>query len=257
MKELRVHVERAVRPVRASNRRKDRMREELLAHLAGVFEQERARLGDEDAALREALRRFGPAQELTRELQATVPRLERRVFMPLPSLGAMEELMARRDGESPRRHALRMAVAVTLGMTVLETVVMACAATAQGGPPGVARLLLFAGAATALFVGANALCFTLMGHVMHEALYKGGGGQRSWRRALLCAGAASVVGAISALGLARLINWQARVPVFTWSHWPAVLGIALGTPLGLILATILSAPDVRRRQQWTCLRIDG
>ena len=41
MKALRIHVERVVRPIRASNRRKDRMREELLAHLVGLFDEER------------------------------------------------------------------------------------------------------------------------------------------------------------------------------------------------------------------------
>jgi hypothetical protein len=39
---LKVVVERAVRPVRAGARRKDRMREELLAHLVCIYDQERA-----------------------------------------------------------------------------------------------------------------------------------------------------------------------------------------------------------------------
>jgi hypothetical protein len=45
MTALREHVERAVRPVRALVRRKDRMREELLAHLASLVDEERARCG--------------------------------------------------------------------------------------------------------------------------------------------------------------------------------------------------------------------
>ena len=40
MKALRVQVERVVRPVRASSRRKDRMREELLAHLLRLYDEE-------------------------------------------------------------------------------------------------------------------------------------------------------------------------------------------------------------------------
>ena len=46
--QLKVIVERAVRPVRASTSRKRKMREELLAHVGGVFEEECARLGDDE-----------------------------------------------------------------------------------------------------------------------------------------------------------------------------------------------------------------
>ena len=40
--QLKIIVERAVRPVRASTSRKRKMREELLAHVSGVFEEEAA-----------------------------------------------------------------------------------------------------------------------------------------------------------------------------------------------------------------------
>ena len=52
--ELKIIVERAVRPVRASTSRKRKMREELLAHVSGVFEEEEAKLGDGQAAFLEA-----------------------------------------------------------------------------------------------------------------------------------------------------------------------------------------------------------
>jgi hypothetical protein len=54
--QLKVIVERAVRPVRASTSRKRKMREELLAHVVGVFEEECARLGDDRAALERTAR---------------------------------------------------------------------------------------------------------------------------------------------------------------------------------------------------------
>jgi ATP-dependent Clp protease ATP-binding subunit ClpC len=56
---LKIIVERAVRPVRAGIARKRKMREELLAHVVGVFEEEVARLGDERAALQQTALRFG------------------------------------------------------------------------------------------------------------------------------------------------------------------------------------------------------
>jgi hypothetical protein len=59
MKELMVHVERAVRAVHASRARKRRMRQELLAHLTNLVEEEKARGGGEQEALARARQRFG------------------------------------------------------------------------------------------------------------------------------------------------------------------------------------------------------
>jgi hypothetical protein len=75
--ELKIVVERAVRPVRATFNRKRRMREELLAHLVATFEEEAGKLGDEQAALRQVKQRFGDPNELTSELQQAVPRWNR------------------------------------------------------------------------------------------------------------------------------------------------------------------------------------
>ena len=56
---LKVLVERVVRPLRASLSCKRKMREELLAHVTGVFEDEEARLGEAEAALERTAQRFG------------------------------------------------------------------------------------------------------------------------------------------------------------------------------------------------------
>lgn len=77
LRELKIVVERAVRPVRATIARKRRMREELLGHLAAIFEEERQKAGDEQAALDQARRRFGDPRELTEQLQQAVPRRDR------------------------------------------------------------------------------------------------------------------------------------------------------------------------------------
>jgi hypothetical protein len=71
-KELKIVVERAVRPVRATMARKRRMREELLAHLVSIFEEEVEH--DEQVALDQVKRRFGDPKELTGQLQQSVPR---------------------------------------------------------------------------------------------------------------------------------------------------------------------------------------
>jgi len=83
MKELMIHVERIVRPVRA-DWSKARMRRELLEHLEAAFEEERGRGLDERAALVEAKRRLGEPADLTRELQGSVSRFERLAVTPFP-----------------------------------------------------------------------------------------------------------------------------------------------------------------------------
>jgi hypothetical protein len=113
MKELMVHVERAVRAVHASPARKRRMRQELLAHLTGLVEEEQARGGDERQALARALQRFGDAADLSRDLQASVPRLERW----------LSKLVYRGPGESGLRYGARIAAlsaaTVFVGLNVL------------------------------------------------------------------------------------------------------------------------------------------
>jgi hypothetical protein len=71
--QLKIIVERAVRPVRASASRKRKMREELLAHVSGVFEEELAQVGDDRAALERTALRFGNPAEVTGQLQESVP----------------------------------------------------------------------------------------------------------------------------------------------------------------------------------------
>jgi hypothetical protein len=85
MNELMIHVERIVRPVRATQRRKLRMRRELLAHMLAAFEEERHRFpGDERGAIEQATLRLGEPAELTATLQRTVPLVERVLLARLP-----------------------------------------------------------------------------------------------------------------------------------------------------------------------------
>ena len=102
MKALRVQVERVVRPVRASSGRKDRMREELLAHLLRLYDEELSRSGNPETATAAAISRFGDAAQLTRELQDSVPAYERWGMTDIAPRGRAK----RRVGESPL-HYLR------------------------------------------------------------------------------------------------------------------------------------------------------
>jgi hypothetical protein len=57
--------------------RKRKMREELLAHLVSIYEEEMQKVDNQQAALEEAKRRFGDPGELTTQLQQAVPRWDR------------------------------------------------------------------------------------------------------------------------------------------------------------------------------------
>src|SRR5262245_27787122 len=114
--QMKILVERAVRPLRASAACKRKMREELLAHVVGVFEEE-AKLGDEPAALARTQERFGQAAELTGQLQASVP--------PSDRVERFAENLFGGSGESVLRLAARFAALcgaagfVILGIAIL------------------------------------------------------------------------------------------------------------------------------------------
>ncbi|MFO1020412.1 MAG: hypothetical protein U0903_06920 [Planctomycetales bacterium] len=76
-RQLKITVERAVRPLKTWDNRKYEIRRELLGHLTAIYQEELTRCGDEHAALSVARSRFGATEELTQELQRGVPRIPR------------------------------------------------------------------------------------------------------------------------------------------------------------------------------------
>lgn len=96
--ELMLHVERIVRPVRASQRRRLRMRNELLAHLQAALAEELRRLPDDElAAIENAKQRLGEPVELTKRLQQTVSLWERVLLAKAPLGRRVDELERRMD----------------------------------------------------------------------------------------------------------------------------------------------------------------
>lgn len=105
MEALRIHVERIVRPIRAGGLRKNKMREELLAHLDHRVAEARSRgMQPEDAAAY-AIAQLGEADALRAELQQTVPAIERMAFVRLPLKGGVDQWFDKRAGESVFRYA--------------------------------------------------------------------------------------------------------------------------------------------------------
>lgn len=126
MRHLRAHIERIVHPIRATEGRKDRMREELLAHLSVAVAEERARGAGDTAATQRAIERLGEPDAVRRELQDSVPAWERALFRPLPfhdRMNAWDHSYDRREGESVLRHAARVTLPIILCIVLWLVVV--------------------------------------------------------------------------------------------------------------------------------------
>jgi hypothetical protein len=244
MNELMVHVERAVRPIRASSRRKDRMREELLAHLTTLYQEELARLGDERAAREQAFLRFGNPADLTRELQDSVSFAERVAFV-------LERWVGWRAPETAARWMFRLAIQMFLLSAVLSALVSANLKGLDGpGPNLAARLRLWA----AFLVVAHADVFFLgvLYFKMRDALCGGLGMRRSWPRAAGFGGLSALVVLASGLGFTLL--GLGGVPV-SLELLPLWFPFALLAPLCSAVGGLVYGPAEIRHTEWACLDI--
>jgi hypothetical protein len=209
--QLKIIVERAVRPVRASGARKQQMREELLAHVAGVFDEE-ARLGDELAAVERTALRFGNPAEVTNQLQES-----------LPARDAVRRFWEGRPGEPAWRTAIR--VAWVSGTFALLLAAFLLAPLTVGSVGGWSREALILSLCAVLTIPAWLSGLVFLTSFMEKALYGPAG--RSWLKvALLVAGS----------WLCMLL-WFAA---WSWPFWSAVW--ACPKPGAIVLAGFVIVP---------------
>ena len=231
--QLKIIVERAVRPVRASSSRKRKMREELLAHVSGVFAEETANLQDEQAALARTQERFGQAAELTSQLQDTVPTSD--------CVGRFVEYFEDfRPGESTLRRASRHALLMFLVFGTLVLAVFTVQNRFSEWP-------LIPAAAVLVF------CFTFMSNWMRDALYGPAG--RSWLRAVLVGGAS----AFPIPGVTFTVCWlhSGEVWVSLVSVQSLLPGAVLLTWVPVTITAYLADKELRYRREWESLQISG
>jgi hypothetical protein len=230
--QLRIIVERVVRPVRASMSRKLKMREELLAHVSAVFEEEAARLGDEQAALERTAQRFGNPAELTGQLQMSVPTSDflQRFF----------EGMALRTDESMLRRAVRFAV-VTF---------FVCAVYLLPAFFGQSRLtewpLIMACAITVFY-------FAFHSDLMRQALDLDGETGRLWRRAAIIAAASSFLISGVTIGLVLTLSGDGRSSL---TDVLPLLPAAVLTPVAFVVPVDCFAAESRSHREWMSLHIN-
>lgn len=116
------HVESIVRPLRATQRRKLRMRRELLAHLQSALAEESPHHPTESAALDAAKSRLGTPADLTAQLQRSVPFLERLLLAHFPAPRALtrwEALTAKKWAPFSASQQILITLA-TVGITLVS-----------------------------------------------------------------------------------------------------------------------------------------
>ncbi len=254
MKQLMIHVERAVRPVCAEESTKCNMREELYAHITSICEQELEQADDEQAAIAQACRRFGQPADLTRELQRSVSRLERAV-------ASIDRWVGQRKHETKLRHASRIVGTSLLFFTLLSVVTLGGVhvLSVAGIGPSANRVSLefalqvrFIVALGCWFI-ANVAVFTLISHAMCRQLEAGLLQPRSWRVASgLCVLAAlTVFGTGWGFLLIAPIDFGISLTLL-----PGWLAVTCLTPLGFAVLARLAAIEAVRSRPWSSLILD-
>ncbi len=234
---LKILVERAVRPVRASRTHKRKMREELLAHVTAVFEEEAARLGNEAAALDRTGQRFGNPKELTIPLQESVPAGDR-----------IARFLEGRPGESALRAAVRLA-GLSTALALIIFVALLFAGAALNVWPTEA-LLLCVSSLLALPLYLFSLAF--LADWMRQALYGPAG--RSWLKVALVAVGWWLLTLLVLAGLPLLHGIRPSdsdhvVAVVMATSW-------VGNPLLPFCLAHSSAVRIRDHREWASLRIE-
>jgi ATP-dependent Clp protease ATP-binding subunit ClpC len=236
---LKILVERAVRPVRASIARKRKMREELLAHVSAVFEEE-IKSGDDTAALARTEQRFGVPSELTRQLQSTVPAADR--------VNYCIETFA---GVPTRESALRR------GARYAGTIGVACAIFLAFWIPLVGRsedwlsLPRLPSLLAPAFMAFLTFCATLLEASMRRALFDPRG--RNWPRAVATGIATWLLVPTSVLAWYLAMGGDIAA---IFREVQVLFVSSLLAPVALLIVVYACITEIRYLEEWASLRID-
>lgn len=256
MKALRQRVEQIVRPLRASLRTKDRMREELLAHLEALYAQHLQRAGDETKALDEARRQLGDPAQLTAELQDSVPKLEQWAVQPVPG----SHWARRRPQESLRGWALRTTTAGSLASAIGMILVVMTLVVCEQRFDRVQRVAPFLLAMPVVVWGSLLSLYGCCELIRRQL--PGDSAERSARvRHMRIAGIALLYMSSAAIAptlLALVFHVTIAEPIVTIQQ-EALICLGWALTMGIILA--IQARDwaaaVRRHQRWDSLELES
>jgi hypothetical protein len=239
---LRTLVERAVRPVRVPGVLKMKMREELLAHVTAVFEQELASDSDESLAIARTAERFGDPRALTSQLQASLSRWQ-------VVWGYVEKWFSYSPIEFQPRAAARYAFGASAMTAVVMLIAFAVVKVVAPNPEHANPAFAFEPyafvAGTSLFGGG----YLFLGLWMHGALT-----HRHW----LKAGGIAVLSGL----LVPTITFAVQISVNGAPHTSLHTAIGL-LPLSLLLTPLAVlgvswkfAQELRGWREWATLSIE-
>jgi Clp amino terminal domain, pathogenicity island component len=239
-------VERAVRPVPAGTAWKRKTREELLAHLTSIYDEEQERLRDPAAAMREAVKRFGDPTELARELTGALPLSERRSHY-------LERVFGWRAPETAARFMLRQSMQTFVVLAVV------CLVGATG-------TMFFAGWNGSMWHAARTpiTCLLLTPVVqfllglfyykMRDALYGPVWARKSIAWVVIFAALTVAVTFFFGVGAIALSTWDWERVTDSLSPMGAV---ALAAAVVEFVLARVRGPIEIRDTMWACLNIDG
>ncbi len=255
-KQLMTHVEKCVRPVRATNTRKDRMRRELLAHITEVYERESSHIVEPSEAAARAVQRFGDPAVIRGELQSSVPTVER--FLCRPIAPDLQDRFARRPGETAWQQTLRRAAVAGLACFaafVVLTPLPAVEAWAAGNPVD-ARLLKKCSLLVfmALVGSLGSYAAQLISYWKLSAAVEYG---RFSQRSLAVSLAATAGASCFLMLILAACNWTNRVTVFDPTSPWLLGGILLGSAIVFEAVSQLGVVDFIRNEEWESLQLDG
>jgi hypothetical protein len=234
--QLKIIVERAVRPVRASTSRKRKMREELLAHVTAVFEEE-SKLGDESAALERTAQRFGTPVELTHQLQAALPTGDTAAWF-------IEALI----GFPPRAPALRQAARHGLLTSAILAAAVVIMFVVMGRWSEWLTLERLPAVLTPLYMGVLMFCATLLGRCMSSALFGPNG--RDWPRVIALGVAAWLL--VPGVTVAWCFMFTGDFVSSLHEVAPLLLPGFLAPP-ALLIAVGACISEIRHHEEWARL----
>ncbi len=247
-KQLKTIVERAVRPLVVNVDRKRQMREELLAHLTAVYDEEFARLNDEGAALAKTAERFGDPRAITDDLRKTIGRRNRA--------GAWFERVNLHPDDAPRLMFIKLAgmtlaTFVTTQLALLPSLWLQRKGTSLGTMTYTALMVsLFSGVfCSFLFVGANQIRRAVYGDAE-----RGLPPTRSWRRAMPTILASLAFFPAFGFGFYWLLVGDLAASLHNF--WVAC-SFAWLAPILFVTSASKMAEQVRYEQEWAALEADA
>jgi ATP-dependent Clp protease ATP-binding subunit ClpC len=243
--ELMKIVERSVRPVPSSTPRKRKMREELLAHLSTIYDEELARSGQAASAFKDAARRFGAPAEVAREFQASLPIHER-------ISNFIERFVAYRAPESAARYSLRIAWHTLVLLSAVLGIVTGGVALRYGWTDEVKTLAGVLGAIVVLTPPAQFLIW-LAYIKLRDAMWGAFGSRKSPGRVLILAAVIAAIAQLYLMGIAAVARMDLSAALDA-ARLGGIIAVISAMAFGVL--AYISGPGEIRDTQWALLEIE-